>query len=86
MQVSSILSEPNEEEVQLLHAIDILIPNQSVTSWSDDEDACRNNHSTMLQDTSQGGVSNGTKQITPCIRSSNADGRVMCCSRNQNSD
>ena len=44
MQVSGILSEPNEEEVQLLHAIDILIPNQSVTSWSDDEEACRNNH------------------------------------------
>ena len=65
MQVSGILSEPNEEEVQLLHAIDILIPNQSVTSWSDDEDACRNNHSTMLQETSQGGVSNGTEQITP---------------------
>ena len=51
-QVSGILSEPNEEEVQLLHAIDILIPNQSVTSWSDDEDACRNSHSTMLQRTS----------------------------------
>ena len=36
-----------------------------MTSWSDDEDACRNNHSTMLQETPQGGVSNGTEQITP---------------------
>ena len=65
MQVSGILSEPNEEKVQLLHAIDILIPNQSVTSWSNDEDACRNSHSAMLQETSQGGVSNGIEQITP---------------------
>ena len=45
----------------LQHAIDLFIPNQSVTSWSDNEDACKNNHSTM-QETSQG---RGTEQITP---------------------
>lgn len=36
-----------------------------MTSRSDDEDAFRNNNSTMLQETSQGGVSNGTEQIPP---------------------
>ena len=53
MQVSVISSE---EEVQL-HATEVLIPNQSVISWSD---AYRFNH-----EMSQGGVSNGTKQIPP---------------------